>query len=62
MKPAENYFLSQPEPYNQLLLNLKMIIETNFSDLNLHFKWHLPFYYVNNVPFCYLNYVAKKDM
>lgn len=60
MKPAEAYILNQPEPFKSILLHLQILIETNFPDVELLFKWKIPFYYLNNKPFCYLNASHKK--
>ena len=37
-----------------------MLIETNFSDVELKYKWKIPCYYLNGKPFCYLNSSIKK--
>ncbi|MGB1284309.1 MAG: DUF1801 domain-containing protein [Polaribacter sp.] len=60
MKPAEAYILEQPEPFKSILLHLQIVIESNFPDANLQFKWRLPFYYLDDKPFCYLNPSKKK--
>jgi len=60
MKPAESYILRQSEPFKSILLHLQILIERTFSKLMLQFKWKIPFYYMNNKPFCYLNVSEKK--
>ena len=60
MKPAEAYILNQEEPYRAILLHLQLIIEQNFPEVNLEFKWKIPFYYLEGNPFCYLNPSKKK--
>lgn len=60
MKPAEEYILNQPEPFRTVLLHLQILIETNFPEVELQFKWKIPFYYLNEKPFCYLNPSKKK--
>ncbi|WP_299012210.1 DUF1801 domain-containing protein [uncultured Polaribacter sp.] len=60
MKPAEAHILNQPEPFKNILLHLQILIERNFSDVDLQYKWKLPFYYLENKPFCYLNSSQKK--
>lgn len=60
MKPAEEHILNQPEPFKSILLHLQILIETNFPDVELLFKWKLPFYSLNNKPLCYLNTSKKK--
>ena len=60
MKPAEEYILSQPEPFRSILLHIQILIETSFPEVELQFKWKIPFYYLDNKPFCYLNPSKKK--
>ena len=55
MNPAEEYILNQPEPFKGILLYLQQIIESNIPDLDLKFKYRVPFYYLEGRPFCYLN-------
>ncbi|WP_291864779.1 DUF1801 domain-containing protein [Maribacter sp.] len=55
MNPAENYILQQTEPFRSILLHVQMIIEHTISDVELKYKYKVPFYYVNGRPFCYLN-------
>ncbi len=61
MNPAENYILHQPEPYRSILLHLQVIIEHACPVLELKYKYNIPFYYLNNKPFCYLNASHKKQ-
>ena len=60
MKPAEEYILSQPEPFRSILLHIQILIETSFPEVELQLKWKIPFYYLDNKPFCYLNPSKKK--
>lgn len=60
MKPAEAYILDQPEPFKSILLHLQILIETNFPEVDLQFKWKIPFYVLEGKPFCYLNPSKKK--
>lgn len=60
MKPAEEYILNQPEPFKSILMHLQILIETSFPEVELLFKWKIPFYYLNDKPFCYLNPSKKK--
>ncbi|WP_333693963.1 DUF1801 domain-containing protein [Flavobacterium sp.] len=55
MKPAEDYILNQPELYREILLNLQVVIEKELPQAVLFFKWNVPYYYLNNKPFCFLN-------
>jgi hypothetical protein len=60
MKPAEAYILNQPEPFKSILMHLQILIENTFPEVDLKFKWKIPFYYFNDTPFCYLNVSKKK--
>jgi len=55
MKPAEEYILNQAEPFTSMLLHLQIIIETTLPEVELLFKWRIPFYYIGKSPICYLN-------
>lgn len=55
MKPAEVYILNQPENYRDIIMNLQIIIEREFPDAILLFKWKIPYYYLNQKPFCFIN-------
>lgn len=55
MKPAEVYILNQPEIFRDILLNLQVGIENAIPELELFFKWKIPYYYYNGKPFCFLN-------
>jgi hypothetical protein len=57
MNPAEEYILKLPQPYREVALQLQLLIESNFPELLLKFKWRLPFYYLNEqTMFCFINY------
>ncbi|PKA83609.1 uncharacterized protein DUF1801 [Ulvibacter sp. MAR_2010_11] len=56
MKPAEQYIVSQVEPFRSMLLHLQVTIQTTIPNAVLLYKWKLPFYYIGGkLPFCYLN-------
>ena len=60
MNPAENYILNKPEPYKSILIQLQVLIETNFPKVDLKYKWNMPVYYLNSKPLCYINASSKK--
>ena len=55
MNPAEEYILQQPEPFKSILLQLQVVIETTIPEVELLYKYKIPFYYIAGKPFCYLN-------
>lgn len=60
MNPAENYILNQPEPFKSILIQLQVLVETTVPEIKLDYKYRLPFYYLNDKPFCYFNASRKK--
>jgi hypothetical protein len=61
MNPSEEYILNQPEPYRSILLHLQVIIETTLPEVELLYKYKIPFYYIHKKPFCYLNASHKNQ-
>jgi len=41
-------------------MHLQILIETSFPNVDLKFKWKIPFYYLKDKPLCYLNTSKKK--
>nr|WP_297783808.1 DUF1801 domain-containing protein [uncultured Allomuricauda sp.] len=60
MNPAEDYIINQEEPFKSILLQLQVLVETSVPNLELKYKYRLPFYYLNGTPFCYFNASRKK--
>ena len=59
MNPAAVYILEKPEPFRSILLHLQATVESTLSNAEMKFKWNLPFYYIDNNPFCYFNCTKK---
>lgn len=56
VNPAEQYILKQAEPYRSILLHVQVVIEATLPDLQMLYKFRIPFYYVDGKQaFCYLN-------
>ena len=55
MNPAEEYILNQEEPFRSILLHLQSIIEQNIPGVVLKYRYRIPFFYIDNRPYCYLN-------
>lgn len=55
MHPAEAYILRQDEPFRGILIQLQSLIEGLVPGVSLKYKYRIPFYYLNDKPFCYLN-------
>jgi hypothetical protein len=56
VNPAENYILDQPEAFRSVLLHLCSVVERTVVDVDLKYKYRIPFYYIDGKPFCYLNH------
>ena len=55
MNPAEQYILEQEEPYQGILIFLKQFIEAQIPEIQLKYKYKIPFFDLKDRPFCYLN-------
>lgn len=55
MNPAETYIIKQEEPFKAILLQLQVLIENTIPEVELMYKYKIPFYYLKGKPFCYLN-------
>ncbi len=61
MNPSEQYIINQPEPYRSVLLHLQVIVESSIPEIELLYKYRIPFYYYKKRPFCFLNASHKKQ-
>lgn len=61
MNPAEQYILNQPEPFRAILLHLQILVAHTLPEIELKYKYKIPFYYYKGKPFCYFNASHKKQ-
>ncbi len=61
MNPSEVYILKQPEPYRSILLHIQVMVETTIPEVELLYKYKIPFYYYKKRPLCFLNASHKKQ-
>ncbi len=61
MNPSETYILKQPAPYRSILLHLQVMVETTIPEVELFYKYKIPFYYYKKRPLCFLNASHKKQ-
>jgi len=61
VNPAESYIVNQPELFREILLYLQLVVERTIPELELKYKYKIPFYYLNGKPFCYFNASHKKE-
>jgi len=60
MKLTEEYIFRQPEKYQSILLHLISVFKREIPDLELLFKYGIPYFYYHKKPFCYLAPNHKK--
>lgn len=54
MNPADKYILQQDQPWQDLMIQLKGLIERQLPEAQLRYRHGIPFYYLKTRPFCYL--------
>lgn len=60
MRLTDEYIFRQPEKYQSILLHLIPVFEREIPELELLFKWGIPYFYFHKKPFCYLAPNHKK--
>ena len=60
MKLTDEYIYRQPEKLRSIVLHLISVFEREIPELDLLFKWGIPYFYYKNKPFCYLAPNPKK--
>jgi len=60
MKLTDEYIYRQPQKYQAILLHLISVFKQEIPDLDMHFKWGMPYLYYKKRMFCYLNVNSKK--
>lgn len=60
MKLTDEYIYRQPEKDQAILLHLISIFKREIPDLEMHFKWGMPYLYYKKRMFCYLISNSKK--
>ena len=55
MKPVEEYFYKQKEPYQSIMLYVRSVILKTLPDVIERYSYNIPFYNVEKKPMLYLN-------
>ncbi|WP_111309651.1 DUF1801 domain-containing protein [Confluentibacter sediminis] len=55
MKPVEQYFLNQKEPYQSIMLYVRSIILNALPEVEERYSYKIPFYNCHKKPMLYLN-------
>ncbi|MBJ6369289.1 DUF1801 domain-containing protein [Snuella sedimenti] len=61
MKPVDNYFLNQKEPYQSIMLYVREVILNTLPDVVERYSYKIPFYNIGKKPMLYLNILKGKD-
>lgn len=61
MKPVENYFLSQKEPYQSMMLYIRSVILKTLPNVTERYSYNIPFYNIGKKPLLYLNILKGTD-
>jgi len=60
MKLTDEYIYRQPDKYQAILLHLISVFKREIPDLEMQFKWGMPYLYYKKRMFCYLIANSKK--
>ncbi|WP_345272563.1 DUF1801 domain-containing protein [Flaviramulus aquimarinus] len=61
MKPVDEYFINQKEPFQSIMLYVRSIILNTLPELEERYSYRIPFYNIGKKPMIYLNILKGKD-
>ena len=61
MKPIDQYFFEQKEPYQSIMLYVRSVILKTLPDVVERYSYKIPFYNIGKKPMLYLNVLKGKD-
>ncbi len=61
MKPVDDYFINQKEPFQSIMLYVRGIILNVLPEVEERFSYRIPFYNIGKKPMIYLNILKGKD-
>jgi len=61
MRPVDDYFLNQKEPYQSIMLCVKSIILITLPQVEERYSYKIPFYNMDKKPMLYLNVLKGKN-
>ncbi|WP_242131574.1 DUF1801 domain-containing protein [Aestuariivivens marinum] len=61
MKPVDQYFFNQKEPYQSIMLYVRSVILNTLPDVVERYSYKIPFYNIGKKPMLYLNILKGKD-
>lgn len=61
MKPVDDYFINQKEPYQSIMLYVRDVILHALPEVEERYSYKIPFYNIGKKPMIYLNILKGKD-
>lgn len=61
MKPVDEYFINQKEPYQSIMLYVRDVILHTLPEVEERYSYKIPFYNIGKKPMLYLNILKGKD-
>ncbi|MDO5970917.1 DUF1801 domain-containing protein [Flavivirga aquimarina] len=61
MKPVDEYFINQKEPYQSIMLYIRSVILNTLPEVEEKYSYRIPFYNIGKKPMVYLNILKGKD-
>ncbi len=61
MKPVEEYFLNQKEPFQSIMLYVRSVILNTLPEIEERYSYKIPFYNIGKKPMIYLNILKGKN-
>lgn len=61
MKPVDEYFYNQEEPYQSIMLYVRSVILNVLPEVEEKYSYKIPFYNCHKKPMIYLNILKGKD-
>jgi len=61
MKPVDNYFFNQKEPYQSIMLYVRSVILKTLPDVVERYSYKIPFYNIGKKPMLYLNILKGRN-
>ena len=61
MKPVDEYFINQKEPYQSIMLYVRSVILNTLIEVEERYSYKIPFYNIGKKPMIYLNILKGKD-
>jgi hypothetical protein len=61
MKPVDDYFFNQSEPYQSIMLYVRSVILKTLPEIEERYSYRIPFYNYKKKPMIYINVLKGTD-